>query len=507
MNRSLRCSLFLVAALTLALGLSGCVANRAYREMPPVPRAPAPAPGEEALCPEAPVSPPQATSAKGATKGSREIGPVLHEQVTDKQTDTVYKYSLAFVEFDDLGEMFYRPTEICKDGQGNRHGYYTELGQTLMEIARLNGGAEGPNPVFVLFIHGWKNNASESSGNVWGFRSALQSLARQYHGKRSIMGIYIGWRGAATNLPVVKEFSFWNRKNAATRIPGAHLTEAIRRITMAAKSNSNAKLVVVGHSFGGLVMERTLTQAMVEMILENKDHLDRVGSSMPDLTVLLNEAGPATESKEFLNFLYREQIVYADDTGKEHPFFLSLTSTGDWATHILFPVGQFLGKKSLNTRKYDEADEFGEKDQNNYFLHTTANSARLTNYTVTAPDSGSSPCADPYTSVTLPNVQLRKAELPKEKLRNAERSGKTYYVCKDQQPKQDTPYWAMQIPTEFVPDHSTVFKPELRALLEAFLRPHLGLPVPPAIGPAGVVPPPPPPPSSPITLQRKPASK
>src|SRR5690348_12164533 len=106
MNRSVRCRLFLVTALTLASGLSGCVANRAYREMPPVPHTPAPAPGEEARCPEVPVPPSEAaTATKGPTKGSREKGPVLHEQVTDKETDTVYKYSLAFVEFDDLGEM------------------------------------------------------------------------------------------------------------------------------------------------------------------------------------------------------------------------------------------------------------------------------------------------------------------------------------------------------------------------------------------------------------------
>ncbi len=510
MNRSARCSLFLVTALTLALSLSGCVANRAYREM--VPHEPAPVANgkasvssEPGQCLDEPAPAPReaAPVANGKTKAPHEKGPVLHEQVTDKGTD--YKYSLAFVEFDDLGEMFTRRSEICKDRQGNQHDY-TELGQTLTEIARLNAGAEGSDPVFVLFIHGWKNNASPSSGNVWGFRSALQSLAQDFQGKRAIMGIYIGWRGAATNVPVVKEFSFWNRKDAATRIPGAHLTEAIRRITMEAKSNHKAKLVVVGHSFGGLVMERTLTQAMVEMILENKDDLSQVGSRMPDLTVLLNEAGAATESKEFLNFLHREQIKYADANGHNYPLFLSLTSTGDWATHIIFPVGQFLGKKSLNTRKYDGGDEFGETDQNNYFLHTTANSARLTNYTVTAVNSDSFKCDHLY-EVTLPNVASGKIELPKEKIRNAEHSDKTYYVCKDPQSKQDTPYWAMQIPTEFVPDHATVFKPELRALLKAFMAPHLGLPPSRAVSPADIVPPPPPPPPSPITLQRKPASK
>src|SRR5215472_8265359 len=436
MNRPGRHALFLGTALTMCFALSGCVANRAYREK----------------------------------------APVLHEFAPE----TKLKYSMAFVEFDDVGEMFSKPSEIVvTDGKEQDN---TELGQTIAEIERINRGEEGPDPVFVLFIHGWHNNASESSGNVWGFRSELQSLAqelakRQPAGQpaRPVMGIFLGWRGEATSLPVAKDFSFWNRKNAATRIPGAHLTEALRRIAIAAKSNPRAKCVVVGHSFGGLVMERTLTQAMVEMILEYREENDRIDKDLsegkldqetaarqrqdaedklqrrrPDLTVLLNEAGPATEAKEFLNFLVHQDIEFADSQNVRHPLFLSLTSTGDSATHIIFPVGQFLGKHGLNTRKYEEPDEFGETDQNHYFLHTTANSPRLVSHTVTPSDTAPSECK-------------------KTKYQEFQLGDKTYYICPTSDAKNRTPYWVMQIPTEFVPDHSTVFKPELRALLEAFM--------------------------------------
>lgn len=434
-----RFALSLGAAVAMSLALSGCVANHAYREK----------------------------------------APVLHELAPENKL----KYSLAFVEFDDVGEMFTKPSEITASEDGKEQDN-TELGQTIAEIQRINRGEAGPDPVFVVFIHGWKNNASDSSGNVWGFRSELQSLATELAKKqpaRPVMGIYFGWRGNATNAPVIKEFSFWNRKDAATRIPGAHLTEALRRITIAAKSNPRAKCVVVGHSFGGLVMERTLTQAMVEMILENKadnerideeiargdadkqrmeqerkDAEERLLRSMPDLTVLLNEAGPATESKEFLNFLTYENVEFSD--GKTlHPLFLSLTSTGDAATHIIFPVGQFLGKHGLNTRKYDSPDEFGETNQNNYFLHTTANSPRLVSHLVARAVGVKPECMDnAYAKFSL---------------------GETaYYICPSPDAKNKTPYWVLQIPTEFVPDHSTVFKPELRTLLEAFLFPRLGLP-------------------------------
>lgn len=393
----------------ILLALTGCVANRAYRAQNPVLREHAP--------------------------------------------KTERNYSLAFVEFDDLGEMFMERAQkpICIS-QNNEEQDNTELGQAICEIQRINRGEQGPDPVFILFTHGWKNNASDSSGNVWGFRSVLQSLADQLAPSgRPVMGIYIGWRGAVTNLPVVKEFSFWNRKDAATRIPGAHLTEAVRRITLAAKSNEKATLLVVGHSFGGLVMERTLTQAMVEMILENVEKID-AGQPlpMPDLTVLLNEAGPATEAKEFLDFLTREHLEYTDANKTPHPLFLSLTSTGDTATRIIFPVGQFLGKHGLTTRKYESPDEFGETDQNHYFLHTTANSPKLISHEVKK--SVGSPDCEVYSEFSLGEAH--------------------YYVCplRDSARNNRTPYWVAQIPSEFVPDHSTIFRPELRTLLEAFLR-------------------------------------
>src|SRR6266852_8243140 len=202
---------FSLGLIFSVLALGGCVANRAYRAN----------------------------------------APVLHESAPK----TILNYSLSFVEFDDLGEMFTsaKVNEKGRPALGN-----TELEQTITEIQRVNSGVEGADPIFVVFGHGWKNNASDSSGNVWGFRSELQSIAEEvaFSGsQRPVMGIYIGWRGAVVNVPIIKEFTFWNRKDAAARIPGAQLTEALRRITLEAKSNSKAICVVVGHSFGGLITE------------------------------------------------------------------------------------------------------------------------------------------------------------------------------------------------------------------------------------------------------------
>jgi hypothetical protein len=44
-----------------------------------------------------------------------------------------------------------------------------------------------------------------------------------------------------------------------------------------------------------------------------------------------------------------------------------------------------------------------------------------------------------------------------------------YCVLTKENRWNDTPYWAMQMPVEFVLDHSTIFRPEFRRLLELFI--------------------------------------
>jgi hypothetical protein len=116
--------------------------------------------------------------------------------------------------------------------------------------------------VTILFVHGWKNNASDDTANVPGFRRFLQEFQPKLPGVK-LVGVYFGWRGGTTNLAVVKELTYWNRRDTATYIPGSNLTEALLRVARAAKGlnydDQVPKLVVVGHSFGGLVLERTVT--------------------------------------------------------------------------------------------------------------------------------------------------------------------------------------------------------------------------------------------------------
>jgi hypothetical protein len=378
----------------------------------------------------------------------RVANPVLHETPPSYCAAPNTRYTLSFIEFDDMGELW-EPTEGP-----------TELDRALEEIRHQRS----ESPIVLLFVHGWKNNASDKSGNVWGFRCELGRIASQYG--RPVIGVYLGWRGAVTDVPLFKDFTFWNRITAATRIPGAHMTDVILRIMREAKGRDgtrDATLIAVGHSFGGLVLERAVTQALVERI----DDAEESGAASEgfffpaDLVVLLNEAGPALQAKQLLDLLWRRQAEFKS-RGNNQPLLLSMTSKGDTATNLAFPGGQALSFLKVDLRKYFQTDperhgpdEFGVVDQASYYLHTAANTEALQSHVIGRKDDSEvqKALADDhkvYLSVTVGNEDF--VVIPKARARNT------------------TPYWVMQMPVEFVPDHTTIFRPEFDALLKAFLQ-------------------------------------
>ena len=377
----------------------------------------------------------------------RVTAPVLHETPPSYCPAGDAHYTLSFVEFDDMGELW-DPGELKK---------------TIQTIRDARNQA----PLVVLFVHGWKNNASDKSGNVSGFRCELGSIAARYH--RNVIGIYFGWRGDITSVQFFKNFTFRNRMNAATRIPGAHMTDAIVSIMRETKENDrggDATLILVGHSFGGLVLERAVTQALVERIEQpatTGTSAATDGSRFPaDLVVFLNEAGPALQAKQLLDILYRRGAEFSTEGGQHDPLLLSLTSKGDTATHLAFPAGQALSLYKVSLRKYlatgsdkPAPDEFGIADQRTYYLHTAANTDALQSHVIGLSDD--------------PAVEAAVAEGKPVYATADPGGGRKFLIVPKADAKNTTPYWIMQMPVEFVPDHSTIFRPEFEALLIAFL--------------------------------------
>jgi hypothetical protein len=64
-------------------------------------------------------------------------------------------------------------------------------------------------PLVITYVHGWQNNVE--SGDVEKFESLLARLnwapAIRNVGFH-VIGVYLGWRGKLTPVPVLKEISF-----------------------------------------------------------------------------------------------------------------------------------------------------------------------------------------------------------------------------------------------------------------------------------------------------------
>ncbi len=457
------------------------------------------------------------------------------------------KYYLGFVEVDDFGEMFDR----------RQLTHVQQLIQKAKADSPTVDGNCSPthNALVVVFIHGWKNNASDGSGNVWGFRDELNDIAGalpevtpkcqgqkqpdQKEGPMPVVGIYIGWRGQVTNLGLASQLTFYNRQDAAIRLPGAHLTEVLYEIMNetksclggckeAARPGTGSVAVIVGHSFGGQVLERTMTQAVAARVLdqvaEKKSREARgekwTGGNLPlpvDLIVLVNEAAPATESRQLLDLLrhYQFRLCAEADPNPDsnrckenRPLFLSITSTGDWATGLALPIAQ--GGSSLIRRNFQtyhnpkctdpehKGPNCKEPDpkavpipgQRTWYLHSSAHLPPLFSHVL-------GPADDPKIKQWVDDAHQhgRGADVhlfcigkdnPKDAEECAKENGKEYAIAPLLDVYNDTPYWIMQMGTEFVPDHSQIFRPAFRQLLKQFILRRLditqpGTPVKPAI--------------------------
>src|SRR2546423_11747873 len=154
-------------------------------------------------------------------------------------------YTLAFIEFGEQGS-YQDPTQ---------------LENTLALIKAT------PKPLVVTYVHGWQNNAM--SGDAERFAQFLQELTQSEIIRTShfnVVGVYLGWRGQLTNVPVAKELTFFSRKAAAERLASNFdCYDAIAAVSEAARKYHSATgqyTILLGHSFGGLVVERSVAHAI-----------------------------------------------------------------------------------------------------------------------------------------------------------------------------------------------------------------------------------------------------
>lgn len=232
---------------------------------------------------------------------------------------------LGFVEFDDQGQLW-SPTQAD-----------TVL-QTIGALAR-----QRPVSV-VVFAHGWNHDARAEDANVQSFRQALRELfdaeARfaQLSNRpveRAIVGVYIGWRGRSARGPMFLP-TFWARKTVAHRVGNDGAFEILQRLSLMRDSGvapDRNRLVIVGHSFGGALTFAATAHSLTASIEEIGAG---TGRRFADLVVIINAA---IEAQRFQGLLRRSREL-EDALRGQRPLFVAITSTGDLATKVAFPLGR-----------------------------------------------------------------------------------------------------------------------------------------------------------------------
>lgn len=295
-------------------------------------------------------------------------------------------YDLLFAEFDDAGWAY---------GEGASYG--KQIAFVMRRLRKFLQDEDGKDvqPLnIVVFTHGWHHTAEANDNNVKQFRFILQKTAeieeklcdvsskdcasgnlgadRPWKKKRRVVGIYVGWRGDSILGPGIEMASIWDRKLAAETVAQGAIQELFanlhnfyvrhschRRSDTAEeveKTNgkipfltcADVRMLVIGHSFGGLITYRSLANRLISNVAETYRSEEagsaenRYAYSFGDLVVLINPAFEATRLEPLAHSAsirkYPAPSPETPDRVGQLPVLLIVQSEGDTATERLFPL-------------------------------------------------------------------------------------------------------------------------------------------------------------------------
>jgi len=251
-------------------------------------------------------------------------------------------FDLAFVEFTERGNVFDR----------NR------MQAVLDHVKALARQEKGGGVLAVVFVHGWKHNASPDDKNVKSFREWLPKAARL--SPRRVVGIYIGWRGLSLDLGPLANVSYWDRKAVAHEVGKGGATEFLLRLEQVLQGQPQ---LVIGHSFGGAIVLTALNEVLLERVIaapEGKScepGCQECFKTRPfgHGVVLLN---PAIEANEVLQL--KELVSQRCFAPSQSRLMHVISSDADRATNKAFRMGQWLGV-SLRWSETTFERKFGDK--------------------------------------------------------------------------------------------------------------------------------------------------
>jgi hypothetical protein len=288
------------------------------------------------------------------------------------------RYKLAFIEFGDQGSAL----------------------DTSQRTAALGVIHQAQRPLLFVYIHGWQNNAN--SGDVCRFEHFIDTVSRypEITGRNiNVIGVYIAWRGVDITVPVAKFLTFWSRKSAGGTIAAQNgCLATISELALAARAPEKQyhHCVLLGHSFGGLVLENTISHSILDASSTGSRN-----TSPWDMAVAFNAADSSIGSRQLiseLEYLYQydqKRHAYVGRSpgaeegsvlGENHPFLIILQSENDQATGQFFPIGTSLFNIVNLRAHWDKVPVPGGNGQkvseSEFYDQTPGNNKYLVNYHV-----------------------------------------------------------------------------------------------------------------------------
>ena len=365
---------------------------------------------------------------------------------------------------------------------------FTERGNAFSDVVeknvldRINKQATNDDGIILItFIHGWKHNASESDPNLRGFKDSLRTISNKLKenfgytllGKRRLVGLYIGWRGANIEIPILEEFTFWDRKAVSEEVGKGGVTRLLLELDKAVNrkhdyfadknlangDKSKNVMVVVGHSFGGAIVVSALNEILMERAV-NPTKKNRFARTLGDGVVLLN---PAIEANQALDLVQATlQHGYNDGyNNNQHPLLISLSSDADWATHYAFPIGQTLGLWA-NWRQTD----LERKDYYDREYPTQAATLKEENLDTTTVGNFA-PYLTHHLTISNPDGNCKfKFETCNENPSACEPKGLTSLTGQPSfHTPQNYPLYFIRTDDSIMDDHSDIFNPRVRSFI------------------------------------------
>jgi hypothetical protein len=204
----------------------------------------------------------------------------------------------------------------------------------------------------IVFVHGWKHNGQSSDENLKKFEERVAKVAAE-PGASWVLGVFVAWRGLSLYGLGLENLTFWDRKQAGLRVSMGAPRELFGRLRQfrakGLKAGGVPVLIIIGHSFGGMIVYSALAQSLIEAAATQTGEII---PSFADLVLLVN---PAFEAIRYLPIhdLIRERSA---GSFAEHqlPVFVSVTGRNDQATGILFPLGMWITRLQEDTRGPEE---------------------------------------------------------------------------------------------------------------------------------------------------------